>query len=439
MRLRFFAYPLAFLFFSLVVASPALANDSPDALARFAVSEKAAESAPAIAELRAMGPEGLHILFQTYAEQINRVLSGQAVNEAEWQHISTALDAVSQQRNSYASGLYWYTDFEKAKEAAQASGKPILSLRLLGNLNEEFSCANSRFFRTVLYANTEVSRYLREHFILYWKSVRPAPRVTIDFGDGRKLERTVTGNSIHYILDSNGLVVDGLPGLYGPAAFLRELMKAETVAKQVAGKNVAERFQALRAYHNSHIQATTNDWATDVSKTGGRVPEDVLTRIQQRKANPNAVIIAPLAITKAATEVNILKSITADATALEAATDMTAWNRIADLHRTDARLDQASIALMARQNQNLRDDEALRTRTVENLEKYMALDTVRNEYMLRNKLHAWFVAGQAGTDVDTLNELVYAQLFQTPGTDPWLGLYSADVYTALDKGGVSKN
>src|SRR3954465_9116645 len=208
---RFFAYPLAFLFFSLCLASPVFANSSPDALARLAVSENPSESAPAIAELRALGPEGLTVLFETYAEQIKRALSGQTVNEQEWQRVSAALDAVSQQRNSYASGLYWYTDFEQAKEAAKASGKPILSLRLLGNLNEEFSCANSRFFRTVLYANTDVSKYLREHFILHWKSVRPAPRVTIDFGDGRKLERTITGNSIHYVLDSNGLFVDGLP------------------------------------------------------------------------------------------------------------------------------------------------------------------------------------------------------------------------------------
>jgi hypothetical protein len=436
MRRRFLAYPLAFLCLSFFLASPALANNSAGALARLAVSEKPSESAPAIAELRAMGPEGLTVLFETYSDQIKRALSGQAVNEQEWQRVSAALDAVSQQRNSYASGLYWYTDFEQAKEAAKASGKPILSLRLLGNLNEEFSCANSRFFRTVLYANTDVSKYLREHFILHWKSVRPAPRVTIDFGDGRKLERTITGNSIHYVLDSNGLLVDGLPGLYGPAAFLRELLKAETMAKQVTGKDGAERFQALRAYHNSRIQALTSEWATDVAMAGGRVPEDVQVRIQQRKTNPNAIIIAPIAVTKAATEFNILKSITADATALEAATDMTAWNKIADLHRTDARIDKASIALMTRQNQNLREDGQLLARTIENLEKYMALDTVRNEYMLRNKLHAWFVAGQAGTDVNNFNELVYAQLFQTPRSDPWLGLYSSDVYTALDNGGI---
>ena len=439
MRQRFLSYLFASLCLSFVFASNVFATERPEALARLAVSEKAAESGPAIAQLRAMGPEGLQILFETYAQEIKRAASGLAVNDQEWQRLSAALDAVSQQRNSYASGLYWYTDFEQAKAAAKASGKPILSLRLLGNLNEEFSCANSRFFRTVLYANADVSKYLREHFILHWKSVRPAPRVTIDFGDGRKLERTITGNSIHYILDSNGLPVDGLPGLYGPAAFMQKLTQAEAVARRIAGLNQEERRQSLEAYHNARIQAIANDWAADVAQTGGKVPADVAARVEQRKANPNAIIIAPVAMTKAVTEVSILRATTADATALEAATDMTIWNKIADLHHANARIDKGSIALIARQNQNLRADGELLSRTVQNLEKYMALDTVRNEYMLHTKLHAWFVTGLAGSNLDSLNERVYAQLFQTPSSDPWLGLYSADIYTALDNGGVSKN
>ena len=89
------------------------------------------------------------------------------------------------QKNAFAADLYWYTDFEKAKQVAQKKHKPILSLRLLGNLNEELSCANSRFFRAVLYPNASISKSLREGFVLHWQSVRPAPRITIDFGDGR--------------------------------------------------------------------------------------------------------------------------------------------------------------------------------------------------------------------------------------------------------------
>jgi hypothetical protein len=439
MRFKLFTLTVAFVVLSFGVATHARASESARELALLAVSEKASESSPAIAELRAMGPAGLQILFETYGEEIRRAASGLAASDGEWQRLAAALDAVSQQRNSYSSGLYWYTDFDKAKAAAQASGKPILSLRLLGNLTEEFSCANSRFFRTVLYANTDVAKFLREHFILHWKSVRPAPRVTIDFGDGRRLERTLTGNSIHYVLDSQGLPVDALPGLYGPAAFMRGLLQAETIAKQVAGRNMVERTQALNAYHNARIQAIAADWAADVAKTGGRVPADVAARIERRKSNPGAIEIAPLAMTKRAIEVDILRAITMDANALEAATDLAAWNKIAALHNSDARLDKAGIALMTRQNENLRKDAVLLSRTLQNLEQYIALDTVRNEYMMHTKLHAWFVNGMANSGIDNFNELVYAQLFLTPRSDPWLGLYTSDIYTALDGGGLSKN
>ncbi len=439
MRRQLFAPVFAFLCLSLVFVLPASASERSNQLAILAVSEKPTEANPAIAELRAMGPAGLKVLFDTYAAEINRAASGLAVNEPEWQRLTAALDAVSQQRNSYSSGLYWYTDLDEAKKAAKESGKPILSLRLLGNLTEEFSCANSRFFRAVLYANTEVSKYLREHFILHWKSVRPAPRVTIDFGDGRRLERTLTGNSIHYILDANALPVDALPGLYGPAAFMRGLVQAETIARQIATKDSGQRWQALRAYHNARIQTIAAEWAGDVMKTGGTVPKDVVARIERRKSNPGAIEIAPLAVSKRATEVDILKSITADATALEAATDISAWNKIAALHAADVRLDKGSIAFITRQNQSLRANEALLSQTLRNLEQYMAIDTVRNEYMMRTKLHGWFATGLALTDVENLNERVYADLFLTPRSDPWLGLYSPDVYTALDNGGISKN
>ena len=127
-----------------------------------------------------------------------------------------ALDAVCAQHDCAASHLYWYTDLAAARAEAERTGKPILSLRLLGRLDEELSCANSRFFRAVLYPDPQIAGLLRDRFVLHWESVRPVPKVTIDFGDGRRLVGTVTGNSIHYVLDSHGRLVDGLPGLNGP-------------------------------------------------------------------------------------------------------------------------------------------------------------------------------------------------------------------------------
>ena len=66
----------------------------------------------------------------------------------------------------------------------------------------------------------------------------------------------------------------------------------------------------------------------------------------------------------------------------------------------------------------------------------IAVDTVRNEYLLHRQIHEWFVSGTAPSDIDALNERVYAELFLTPSSDPWLGLMDKEVYTALSNGGV---
>jgi hypothetical protein len=75
-------------------------------------------------------------------------------------------------------------------------------------------------------------------------------------------------------------------------------------------------------------------------------------------------------------------------------------------------------------------------RTVRNLERSIAEDTVRNEYLLHAKIHEWFVQGFATADVEKLNSKVYAELFLTPDSDPWLGLVPRDTYTALENGGL---
>lgn len=443
MRSKFPVQMLLFLLvFLLASVQNAYATTDPHALARQAVSKDAAESAQAISELRALGPMGLNVLFQVYADEIDRQISNPVLAATpKWRQLSTVLDAVSQQKDSYLSGLYWYTDFGQAKAAARAAGKPILSLRLLGKLNEEFSCANSRFFRTTLYSNAEMSNMLRERFILHWQSVRPAPRVTIDFGDGRKLERTLTGNSVHYVLDSEGRPIDALPGLYGFWPFLRGLEHAEGIFKQLQGMDDEARRVALANYHRARIDAITSAWAVDTGKYGGKIPEALLARIA--KGSPGAVEIAPVAVTKMVIEVNILNAIMRDANVLGRVTDEAAWKKIAALHANDGLLDSRSQALIRRKSANLfaspestADAEAQIARLIDNFQRSIALDTVRNEYVLHTKLHAWLIADPTRDDVNALNEKVYAELFLTPRSDPWLGLLSADTYTALEGGGV---
>ena len=132
--------------------------------------------------------------------------------------------------------LTWFTDLPAAVAEARRSQRPILSLRLLGRLDEELSCANSRFFKKLLYPEPRINRVLRERFVLHWESVRPVPIVTIDFGGGNKLVRTLTGNSCHLVLDPFGRPADALPGLFSADVFLQLLARGAMFGLADRGK-----------------------------------------------------------------------------------------------------------------------------------------------------------------------------------------------------------
>jgi hypothetical protein len=139
------------------------------------------------------------------------------------------------------ANLDWHTDIHDAVKDATKRARPILSLRLLGRLDEDFSCANGRYFRALLYPEASVRRALREEFVLHWQSLRPVPRVTIDFGNGRTLVRTITGNSLHAVLRSDGTPVDAVLGLLSTDAFLEALRRAKPMAATKDGAELAKK------------------------------------------------------------------------------------------------------------------------------------------------------------------------------------------------------
>jgi hypothetical protein len=414
----------------------------------------------AIAKLRALGPEGLDTLLKANATEIDRHLETAASscgepNDEGWEQLKAAIDGVSGQCDAYASKLYWYTDFDQAKAAARAVGKPLLSLRLLGKLNEDYSCANSRFFRTTLYSNSEVSRYLRQHFILHWQSVRPVPKLTIDFGDGRKLERTITGNSVHYVLNQEGEPIDALPGLYGPRAFVRVLAEAEQAAIASVSAPEAERKSLLRAYHLQGRAAINREWQVDLAKLGGG-NIGLLSAVDVGISStnlPTARMAGRLAVSKSAVESPVLRLLQPKSSPGPAPTrgeiGDSIWTRLAALHADDSRLDGSAKAVVASKNSTLFQASELATskRLVENpllttwrnLERSISEDSVRNEFLLHARIHDWFVQGIAPVDLPGLNSKVYAELFLMPESDPWLGLAPANTFTGLPGEGLVSN
>lgn len=259
------------------LARPAQGCGGIESEAFLLLMDNAELAAKAEARLKAAGPKGMEVLLeerQRLADQLAQATQPEEAKALSDQlaKLDAAMDRIGNAKYCSRSGLYWHTDLNTAMEAAKKSGKPILSLRMLGNLTDELSCANSRFFRTTLYSNAEISKYLRENFVLHWKSVRPVPVITVDFGDGRKLTRTVTGNSIHYVLTPEGQVVDALPGLYGPQAFLEHIATAGHAARSIYALPAGERATEIATFHQLQLKALNDLWAIDLRRAEQPTP-----------------------------------------------------------------------------------------------------------------------------------------------------------------------
>jgi hypothetical protein len=138
---------------------------------------------------------------------------------------------------------------------------------------------------------------------------------------------------------------------------------------------------------------------------------------------------------KMVTEANILLSINTGVESLGRVTDEAIWRKIAHLHVSDAQLDSRSIGLIQRETKKVLGKEELKN-LLGKLQLNVALDTVRNEYLMRIKLYAWMLQDRGRSDLETFNDKVYSELFLTPASDPWLGLFTADTYMALEDSGV---
>lgn len=320
------------------------------------------------------------------------------------------LDRVCGQRDCAASRLFWYTNLEEAKAAAQRLRRPIVSLHLLGRLDEEVSCANSRFFRVLLYSDPQIAAVLRDDFVLHWKSVRPVPKITIDLGNGKTIRQTITGNSAHYLLDSDGTPLDALPGLYSPREFRARLQEWVDLHRVL---DPYTRRSTLAGYH-ARLAAAAQERALTLGIAGTRRPVE---RSQRRRPSANEAAVA--AGTKMSVEAPVLRQ-------LALGSRVALPIRLEELgiqYAGTVEFSEPSLELMGRK-------QKMTPWLLDNLRRTVAADTLFNEYELHREIHQWFAQGQVGT-LEALNERVYEELFLTPEDDPWLGLNPDAVFTAL--------
>jgi hypothetical protein len=105
----------------------------------------------------------------------------------------------------------------------------------------------------VLFSDPRVSSFIRSNFVAAWESVRPVPTVEIDFGNGRKLKRTVNGNIATCICDPTGRVLDVIPGLNTPEAYLESLRYALNLYRA----SLASFDKTVLEYHAANLETPT--------------------------------------------------------------------------------------------------------------------------------------------------------------------------------------
>ena len=128
--------------------------------------------------------------------------------------------ATGQPKTTETHGVVWYDSFGDARTVAEKSGKPILLLSMFGKLDEKMPCTNARTLRATLFKDAEFKKLLSEDVVGAWEMVRAVPKIKIDLGDGKPITRTVRGNAVMYLCNSDGKVVDAFPGVYTAKDFI---------------------------------------------------------------------------------------------------------------------------------------------------------------------------------------------------------------------------
>jgi hypothetical protein len=105
----------------------------------------------------------------------------------------------------------------------------------------------------VTLSDPRFSAFVNANFVPAWQSARPVPRVTIDFGEGRVLKRTLTGNTILEVRLPDGRVVDAFPGVYTPEDLLPHLERSLALAERVIDLPASEAQAEIAQWHRSEF------------------------------------------------------------------------------------------------------------------------------------------------------------------------------------------
>jgi len=131
-----------------------------------------------------------------------------------------------------------------------------------------------------------VAELISSRFEPAWQSVRDVPQVTIDFGEGHVVRRTLHGNIATYVCAPDGATIDVIPGLYDAATYKARLDEALALVETHEQWPAEQRAEMLRTYHaRAELRRQTASLGiASVSKSGIERPTERV--IVPRAAEP---------------------------------------------------------------------------------------------------------------------------------------------------------
>ncbi len=363
-----------------------------------------------VEELRANGYKSLEWLVNCYQQNIPQNYDSYQKSA----RFNRLYDKVSGQKDGIYAQLFWHQDLETAKKEATRTNKQLISLRMLGDFSEDLSCANSRFFRTVLYSDSRIASFLKRYFVLHVESVIDVPKITIEYPDGTVQRQTITGNSLHLMMKPSGEVVDVLPGLYGPDFFMKWL-----------NKHSSQNFN-----YKHHAQWLNKLVDNDVEYL---FVNDHLEKVADQL--PTAFDAMQMAVGKAIVERPILKQLDKNKTPLSPDQKLEqGWLNTLDLMGFKSEKLSSGSRLLIHCKKQYTPENSLE-KTVTKIEEILTLENLRNELNLRRRALLLLEDENLKMDDQFLVSTIYKELFLTPLDDKKMGMYQPDSFYGLTDDG----
>jgi hypothetical protein len=261
----------------------------------------------------------------------------------------------------------------------------------------------------VLLSNDQVASEIKERFVTSWEMVREVPKVTIDFGNGKKLERTLAGNTVLYVLTPDGDVIDAFPGVYTPDDFLAQIEAIGPDIQRFVAMPRSERSAALAAWHKAVAGA-------------------VVAKEIYRTTMAKAYVESPLLKALGGVGVDTPRGERFD----DAAGKLIGEPNDA-IDRIAARIDDISKKPMAADDVLATAGVAAGGAAADRAAAIVKADSAANVKLLRPAVHLLLSTYLDAQTPSTLKDAIYRKLLRIPLDDPYLGL--ADTILPGTRGG----